>query len=81
MKQDNSNMGKDCRQNGCCKNGKDTGKHVSPFDTYALEMATRLKEAVGGSITAITSPLLDTSFPLAVLKMGGFVPLPLWDGL
>lgn len=36
MKQDNSNMGKDCRQNGCCKNGKDTGKHVSPFDTYAL---------------------------------------------
>ena len=34
-----------------------------------------------GSITAITSPLLDISFPLAVLKMGGFVPLPLWDGL
>lgn len=25
--------------------------------------------------------VLDTSFPLAVLKMGGFVPLPLWDGL
>ena len=25
--------------------------------------------------------LPDTSFPLAVLKMGGFVPLPLWDGL
>lgn len=34
-----------------------------------------------GSITAITSPLLDTSFPLAVLKIGSFVPLPLWDGL
>ena len=32
-------------------------------------------------ITATTSPLPDTSFPLAVLKMGGFVPLPLWDGL
>ena len=27
---------------------------VNAFDTYALEMATRLKEAVGGSITAIT---------------------------
>ena len=26
-------------------------------------------------------PVADTSFPLAVLKMGGFVPLPLWDGL
>lgn len=25
---------------------------VNAFDTYALEMATRLKEAVGGSITA-----------------------------
>ena len=37
--------------------------------------------AMGGSITATTSPSLDTSFPLAVLKMGGFVPLPLWDGL
>ena len=28
-----------------------------------------------------TSPSPDTSFPLAVLKMGGFAPLPLWDGL
>ena len=27
---------------------------VNAFDTYALEMATRLKEAVGGNITAIT---------------------------
>jgi electron transfer flavoprotein beta subunit len=27
---------------------------VNAFDTYALEMATRLKEAVGGSITAVT---------------------------
>lgn len=27
---------------------------VNAFDTYALEMATRLKEAVGGTITAIT---------------------------
>lgn len=27
---------------------------VNAFDTYALEMATRLKEAVGGSITVIT---------------------------
>ena len=27
---------------------------VNAFDTYALEMATRLKEAIGGNITAIT---------------------------
>ncbi len=27
---------------------------VNAFDTYALEMATRLKEAIGGSVTAIT---------------------------
>lgn len=27
---------------------------VNAFDTYALEMATRLKEAVGGNVTAIT---------------------------
>lgn len=27
------------------------------------------------SITVTTSPLPDTSFPLAVLKMGGFVPV------
>lgn len=27
---------------------------VNAFDTYALEMAARLKEAVGGSVTAVT---------------------------
>lgn len=30
-------------------------KVVNAFDTYALEMATRLKEAVGGEITVISS--------------------------
>lgn len=37
----------------------------------------RRRTSLCGSITVTTSPLPDTSFPLAVLKMGGFVPLPL----
>ena len=41
----------------------------------------RRRTSLCGSITATTSPLPDTRFPLAVLKMGGFVPLLLWDGL
>jgi len=38
---------------------------VNAFDTYALEMATRLKEAVGGSVTVLT---LDDDSAIPALR-------------
>lgn len=36
MNQDYDKTEKGVQARECCKNNKNTGKHVSPFDTYAL---------------------------------------------
>ena len=45
---------------------KDITPVVNAFDTYALEMATRFKEANGGSVTVESTPGAGSTFTFTI---------------